>query len=485
MNRRKIIDSTLLAISIICVLSTLVIYVRSLTPNYGTYHLDVPFGYSQYVGQFANGSTYQINGATWQCIYQSTNASAVINAAVGNATSTAGSDGLGGGAGTVLIQAGTYIMTAGVNVVANNWESVIIEGEGSGTNLESTGGFAMFNFTESAGNERTCTIENLKIMNPNGYPPTAGSIGIYVSQNGGYDLVMSNVFIWAMAQGVSVVGYGDVISMYSLNINYCYEGIHLESRPIGGASEIWMYSPTISNCIDGINFTGANSGSIGSENIAIYGGVIQSCSGHGLWLPSGSGEVEPMLVSGMYFESNDYGVYLDTNYGSISSACIEFQNCYFGGDTVADAYLGNINNAVTFDGCDFHWYSPAPSSGYNIIDAGYPGLKSIIMTNCWFGDGLNTAINSWAKVYAPEGANAQFQTTSCGTNSTAADGGYQTVNLYSTSAYVIVTSGNGTATIIAGAYAFYQTGFRYSLKSTSGTSQTGQRVYWYAVYNNP
>lgn len=120
MNRRKIIDSALLAISIICVLSTLVIYVRSLTPNYGPYHLDVPFGYSQYVGQFANGSAYQINGATWQCVDQSTNASKIINFAIGNLTNVGGA---------IFISAGVYVLTAPILVTQ---KAIRLQGEDHG-----------------------------------------------------------------------------------------------------------------------------------------------------------------------------------------------------------------------------------------------------------------------------------------------------------------------------------------------------------------
>jgi len=77
---------------LICVtiISSIIGYELGLSsvPTSRLYYLDVPFGtVSYYVGKFDNGSTYMVKGDTWQCTWQSTDSSAVINACIGNLTS--------------------------------------------------------------------------------------------------------------------------------------------------------------------------------------------------------------------------------------------------------------------------------------------------------------------------------------------------------------------------------------------------------------
>lgn len=85
-NKAKLSVALTLSIWIIALISYQ--YGLSSVPAAGPYYLDVPFGdASYYVGKFDNGTTYMVDGDTWQCPFWSTDSSVVINAVLGNLTS--------------------------------------------------------------------------------------------------------------------------------------------------------------------------------------------------------------------------------------------------------------------------------------------------------------------------------------------------------------------------------------------------------------
>jgi len=86
LNKTKV----LVTFAMILILSISLTYyiVKGTVESGGTYYLDIPFGdASYYVGKFSNGSTWMVNGDTWQCEAVSTDASQIINWASGNLTS--------------------------------------------------------------------------------------------------------------------------------------------------------------------------------------------------------------------------------------------------------------------------------------------------------------------------------------------------------------------------------------------------------------
>lgn len=87
LNRKKLVFSLLFSI-ILCSFLLGYQYALSSVPSSGPYYLDIPFGTASfYVGKFDNGSTYMVNGDTWQCTWNNPDSDVVINAVLGNLTS--------------------------------------------------------------------------------------------------------------------------------------------------------------------------------------------------------------------------------------------------------------------------------------------------------------------------------------------------------------------------------------------------------------
>lgn len=125
-SKRQVFYAVLLSLFLVSS-STLGYYIgRSSVPASVTYYLDIPSGIaSYYIRKFSNGSTYMVNGETWQCTAQSTSSSLIINWAIGNTSE-----------GKLFITEGEYLCDTTINLV----HGITIEGEGDSTILKQADG---------------------------------------------------------------------------------------------------------------------------------------------------------------------------------------------------------------------------------------------------------------------------------------------------------------------------------------------------------
>lgn len=174
---------------------------------------------------------------------------------------------------------------------------------------------------------------------------------------------------------------------------------------------------------------------LGGQSNLVQGGSFSNCYQIGISLPNNVGNqslMENVDCENNYFGIADYGIGITQN------------------EIVAPFFGGNIFDLLTSSGTYLDCYSFPQTANTTDVTAG---------TCIFHGFGWE----AW------------------GVNSTAADGGHQTFVMGRVPTEVFVTSGNTTA-IDCGAVSLTQTGFVYSLKGLAGTGQTGQTVYWYAVY---
>ena len=197
---------------------------------------------------------------------------------------------------------------------------------------------------------------------------------------------------------------------------------------------------------------------------------------------------EGLQINGLTLQTYSNATYLWRIYGTsshTSSLHVYIQyNCRV---TSAIIYvLGTLPNAMqTFD---FIFVATPPSGGSQQIGGSYLfkvapdfGATVKVLTN-WINMTDVTYCYDLKTKQSINFNNIGFVTEAWGTNSTADDGGLQAHGLAGTPNYVFVTSGNTTINCICSVGSLGATYFTYNLEDDASASLTGQTVYWYAVY---
>lgn len=363
-----------------------------------------------FVDENSNTAMQHSNGTvTWR----STDSSAVINACIGNFTTTERH---------LFIKGGEYNLSSRLDILIDSaYEGMIIEGEGESTYLKfNVENNACINVTNTYGGAKLFTIKNLRIMSTLGSPPS-GSVGIKLGGTQGYGwAVIENVFVRNLATGFHVVGPACMIEFNDVTTEYCTTGMNFETvSASGGASQLYVNNAYLLHGTDGIIFTGQSGAWSGymSENVIITGGMIEDYT-KAIHFPQSptNGLCLTFKVDGMYFEDNDYDIVFNSTWG-VESRSPTIKSCFFtsAGAGTSNIYINNIYKTITIEDSTFADHG----QDYCIYDEGSSRVESILLKNIW-SEGA-TIINDWTKVVAPNGWNTQFRTTNSGTatNSTA------------------------------------------------------------------
>ena len=210
----------------------------------------------------------------------------------------------------------------------------------------------------------------------------------------------------------------------------------------------------------GIRFENAN-------NSMADGNTIDGKSFYGITDGDAAGGCDSLtIINNNVFNSSYSGINIEN-----ASSCI------IRGNTVVTASGGR---GITIVGTSYNLVTE------NVIVTNYNGINeySGAVGNVY---ALNNLQNCTTK-FSLSGTNGivrdniGFITEAWGSNTTAADGGYQAFTLAAAPTYLTVSCGNSTTTLY-GWYSPTATTFRYLLKTIALASATGQTVTWYVKHN--
>jgi hypothetical protein len=154
MKREKAWKMLVILLSIALMGSIVLYQTKATTPSSGFYYLSVPSStWSYEIGLFDNGTYYMQNGSNWHVDFQSTNASAVLNNALGNLTNTGGE---------VFLKVANYTCDSTINFTMTANHSIRIEGEAKAVNITSTASTILYVNNGGWLSNSILTIENIK-----------------------------------------------------------------------------------------------------------------------------------------------------------------------------------------------------------------------------------------------------------------------------------------------------------------------------------
>jgi parallel beta-helix repeat protein len=289
------------------------------TPPNGPYYLIVPSStWSYEVSQFSNGSYYSVNGSDWSVSAPSSNASAVINNAIGNCTY--GSE--------VFFNNATYylsvpiLVTKTVNIVGANNMGVVFYNNAN-TNMASfnvSASNVCFSNIELYGNidnqgttsygiygqsgANVMTIENCESMkhqytvylygsdnliigNEFGQDNNAVLTGTIVYLGGSGNVVNDNKFYSATNIALEITGSSTYNTVDGNRISYSATGVYLQNcynstfegnTILENTQQFFMYSTNTNNTVTGNTFLGSGTSTFVSGNYVYNNGGLASGS---------------------------------------------------------------------------------------------------------------------------------------------------------------------------------------------------------------
>lgn len=323
----------------------------------------------------ASGSTYSMkNGVTGQIDFQSSNASATINNAIGNMTN----------GGKVFVKNATYSLDSTILINQNN---TVLEGEGKGTILYLANGanVNVINITDCF----DVTVKHLMIHGNNGLNTAGRGIHIHNSVAMGYG-------------SESEITIQDVLIYHTVGDALRSDGAEIENRIICVATNGNYgngYGFYISSTDNKIELCTAALGALGGFYLAGASNQLVDCKAYGCALSSGAGFE---IVAPRNFLTNCYAQD-NYNHGFLLSGAADYSSligCAGANNGINNTAAGlklDTNSATLTDtiisGCEFSDYQAVAEQDYGIWSTNGNFNGTIITGNICSGNVLDGIYN--------------------------------------------------------------------------------------------